>query len=139
MAEGKYVIGLNEIPVGIIVPDLIFNLYAFCIGRRRGYQYLLEGKLLQVNEALHIGLIDEVCDAADVLAAAEKKIRTYMALNPVTWSQSKMNFRRELTGPLQTDQTEMLNKMLKQWWSPETRNILQGIIQNLKKPSSKKA
>jgi 3,2-trans-enoyl-CoA isomerase len=91
MAAGKYIIGLNEIPVGIIVPESIFNLYAFCMGKRKAYQYLLEGKLLFVDEAFKDGLIDEVCDAADLMAAAEKKIRTYMNLNPVTWGQSKMN------------------------------------------------
>jgi len=139
MAEGKFVIGLNEVPVGIIVPDMIFNLYAFWIGKRKAYQYLLEGKLLQVNEAMNIGLIDEICDPADLLTVAEKKIRTYMVLNPVTWSQSKMNLRRELIGQLETDQTEMLDRTLKQWWSPATRKTLEAIIQNLKNPPAKKA
>jgi len=137
MAEGKYVIGLNEIPVGIIVPDSIFNLYAFWLGKRKAYQYLLEGKLLSVQEALADGLIDEACDAADVLAAAEKKIRGYMAFNPVTWSQSKINLRGELIAQLSADQTDTLNAMLKQWWSPETRLTLQHIIDNLKAPAKK--
>src|SRR5690606_3866930 len=29
MAEGEFIIGLNEVPVGIMVPDSIFELYAF--------------------------------------------------------------------------------------------------------------
>jgi len=139
MAQGKYVIGLNEIPVGIIVPDSIFNVYSFWIGKRKAYQYLLEGRLLSVDEALRDGLIDEVCEPADVMELAEKKIRTYMQLNPVTWSQSKMNLRKELIGQLKGDQTETLNMMLKQWWSPETRRTLQLIIHNLKNPPAKKA
>lgn len=139
MADGKFIIGLNEIPVGIIVPDVIFYLYAFWIGKRKAYQYLLEGKLLQVNEALKDGLIDEVCDPADVMAAAEKKIRTYMQLNPVTWSQSKLNLRKELIAHLTADQTGTLDVMLKQWWAPETRKTLESIIQNLKSPTAKKA
>jgi enoyl-CoA hydratase/carnithine racemase len=139
MAGGKYIIGLNEIPVGIIVPDSIFSIYSFWIGKRKAYQYLLEGKLLPVDEALKDGLIDEICDPADVMAAAEKKIRTYMKLNPVTWSQSKLNLRKELITQSDTDKTETLNMMLKQWWSPETRKTLQFIIQNLKSPAPKSA
>ncbi|ASU36734.1 enoyl-CoA hydratase/isomerase family protein [Mucilaginibacter xinganensis] len=139
MASGKFIIGLNEIPVGIIVPGEIFNLYSFWIGKRKAYQYLLEGKLLSVEVAYADGLIDEICDPADVLAAAEKKITAYMRLNPVTWRQSKLNLRQELLPAPDTDQTATLNLMLKQWWAPETRKTLQAIIENLKSSSLKQA
>ena len=132
MAEGKFVIGLNEIPVGIIVPDSVFNLYSFWLGQRKAYQYLIEGKLLNVNEALEAGLIDEICPPESIISHAEKKIRTYMQLNSVTWSQSKLNLRKDLIAKLNGDQTHTLNKMLEQWWSPSTRKGLQLMIQNLK-------
>jgi 3,2-trans-enoyl-CoA isomerase len=136
MARGKYIIGLNEIPVGIIVPDSIFDLYAFWLGQRNAYQYLIEGKLLSVDEALEVGLIDEICNLESVISTAEKKIRTYMQFNAATWSQSKLNLRKKLIAQANADQTEMLNMMLKQWWAPETRKVLQMIIQNLKQKSA---
>jgi Delta3-Delta2-enoyl-CoA isomerase len=136
MARGKYIIGLNEIPVGIIVPDSIFDLYAFWLGQRNAYQYLMEGKLLSVDEALEVGLIDEICNLESVISTAEKKIRTYMQFNAATWSQSKLNLRKKLIAQAAADQTEMLNMMLKQWWAPETRKVLQMIIQNLKQKSA---
>jgi 3,2-trans-enoyl-CoA isomerase len=132
MTDGAFIIGLNEIPVGIIVPDFVFSLYAFWIGQRKAYQYLLEGKLFKVNEAFEIGLIDEVCTADNLLSTAEKKIRTYMQLNPVTWSQSKLNLRKEIIGKFSIDQTGNLNSLMAQWWAPATRQGLQMIIQNLK-------
>lgn len=138
MAGGQYIIGLNEIPVGIIVPDTVFHLYAFWLGNRKAYQYLLEGKLLTVEEAIKEGLIDEVCAAEDVLASAEKKVRAYMKLNPTTWSQSKMNFRKELSEKLQGDNSAALNRMLQQWWAPETRATLQKIIDKLMNPVKSK-
>ncbi len=136
MAEGKFVIGLNEIPVGIIVPDSVFNLYAFWLGQRKAYQYLIEGKLLNVYEALEAGLIDEICPAESIISHAEKKIRTYMQLNSVTWSQSKMNLRKDLVAKLNGDQSAILDKMLEQWWSPSTRKGLEMMIQNLKSKST---
>jgi 3,2-trans-enoyl-CoA isomerase len=132
MVDGNFIIGLNEIPVGIIVPDFVFSLYAFWLGQRKAYQYLLEGKLFKVDEAHNIGLIDEVCTADNLMLAAEKKIRAYMQLNPVTWSQSKLNLRKELIGKINDDQGANLESMLKQWWAPETRQGLQMIIQQLK-------
>jgi 3,2-trans-enoyl-CoA isomerase len=132
MAEGEFIIGLNEVPVGIIVPDFVFSLYAFWLGERKAYQALLEGKLFTVNEAHTIGLIDEIVAPGNLLAAAEKKIRTYMKLNPITWSQSKLNLRSELLSKITADQTPVLQSMLKQWWAPATRQGLHLMIQNLK-------
>src|SRR5690606_3428918 len=75
MAEGNFVIGLNEIPVGLIVPESIFQLYAFWIGRRNAYQNLLEGKLLTPNEAKAQGLVDDVVPANMLFNTATKKIK----------------------------------------------------------------
>lgn len=138
MANGQFIIGLNEVPVGIIVPGAVFHLYAFWLGNRKAYQYLLEGKLLNVEEALKDGLIDEVCAPEDVLATAEKKIRQYMKLNPATWSQSKLNLRRELRDQMQKENSDTLGKMLQQWWSPDTRSILQKMIEKLTNPVKSK-
>jgi 3,2-trans-enoyl-CoA isomerase len=132
MARGEFIIGLNEIPVGIIVPDFVFSLYAFWLGEKKAYQSLLEGKLFNVDEALQYGLVDEVCASENLVKAAEKKIRAYMKFNPVTWGQSKLNLRKELLNKISTDNTDTLNHMLKQWWAPETRHGLQAMIQNLK-------
>jgi enoyl-CoA hydratase/carnithine racemase len=136
MAEGKFIIGLNEVQVGIVVPTSIFDLYAFWLGQRRAYQYLIEGKLISVSEALEVELVDEVCAPENVLSQAEKKARAYMQLNPVTWSQGKLNLRRDLLAKINGDQSDTLDKMLKQWWAPATRKGLEMIIQNLKSKST---
>lgn len=133
MAQGKFIIGLNEIPVGLIVPQNIFDLYAFWIGNRMAYQNLLEGRLLSVDEALQIGLIDEICNPESVISTAERQIRKYMQLNPQTWMQTKLNLRKDLITHAHADHTETLKQMITQWWAPETRKALQMIIQNLQK------
>ncbi|ACU02451.1 MULTISPECIES: enoyl-CoA hydratase/isomerase family protein [Pedobacter] len=133
MAEGNYIIGLNEVPVGIIVPNSIFNLYAFWLGQANASRSLLEGKLFSPDEALQIGLVDELVNPAGILTAAERKIRKYMAMERNTWEQSKLNIRQGLIASTGADQSEALQKMLKQWWAPTTRNILKTIIDNLQK------
>lgn len=132
MAEGQFIIGLNEIPVGIIVPDGVYKLYAASIGERKAYQYILEGKLLNPIEAHGAGLIDEVCSAKNLLHVAEKKIRALMQFNHVTWGITKTNLRAGLIDKLKQDNTVTLALMLKQWWAPETRKGLQMMIEKLK-------
>ncbi|WP_316792957.1 enoyl-CoA hydratase/isomerase family protein [Pedobacter frigoris] len=133
MSEGKYIIGLNEVPVGIIVPNSIFQLYSFWIGQAHASRSLLEGKLFSPEEAHQIGLVDEIVNPASILTAAERKIRKYMAMERNTWEQSKLNIRKNLIATASADQSESLEAMLKQWWSPSTRSILKTIIDNLQK------
>ncbi len=131
MAEGKFIIGLNEVPVGIIVPSAIFHLYAFWLGNANAYRNMLEGKLMEPDEALACGLIDELVKPESILYAAERKMQKYIQLDAGTWRQSKINMRSELVAKVSADQTAMLDLMLKQWWLPGTRSILKTIIQNL--------
>jgi len=133
MAEGKFIIGLNEVPVGIIVPESIFSLYSFWLGKGPATRSLLEGKLFSPEEALAIGLVDELVNQDSIMTAAERRIRKYMALEPNTWQQSKLNIRKELITATAADQSDALKIMLAQWWSPATRNILKMIIDNLQK------
>lgn len=133
MAEGKFIIGLNEVPVGIIVPNSIFQLYAFWLGKANATRSLLEGKLFAPEEAAAIGLIDEVVKPESILTAAERKARKYMAFENNTWSQSKVNIRKALIEVTSGDQSADLELMLKQWWSPNTRAILKTIIDGLQK------
>ena len=133
MAEGQYIIGLNEVPVGIIVPNSIFQLYSFWIGKAEASRSLLTGKLYNPEEALKVGLVDDVVKGETLLTTAERKIKKFMELESNTWSQSKQNIREELIASMNADQSATLAKMLQQWWSPATRHILKTILENLQR------
>lgn len=132
MAEGDYIIGLNEVPVGIVVPDSIFHLYSFWLGQANAYRYLLKGKLFKPQEALSAGLVDEVVDIKSIRTAAERQLKEYTQYERNTWQQSKRNLRKELLKKLEENQEESIAAVLKQWWSPATRAILKTIIENLR-------
>lgn len=133
MAKGEYIIGLNEIPVGVIAPEFIFHLYSFWVGERKAYQMLLEGKLNSPEEALKIGLVDELVDFNTILGVTEKKLRLYMSFEPNTWQESKKNLRRDLMQKMSVNRDQNLEIILQQWWSPGTRNALKAIIDNFGK------
>ena len=131
MVEGDFIIGLNEVPVGIIVPESIFHLYSFWIGQAKAYQYLLEGKLLNPEQALEVGLINELVSAEKLRSRAEKQLLSYLQYDATTWQQSKINMRRSLIQQMRNTPKDMLDTVLKQWWAPSTRSILKTIITNL--------
>lgn len=132
MADGDFIIGLNEVPVGLIVPESIFQLYGFWLGPARAYRYLLEGRLLKPQEALEAGLVDELVDIQRIRSAAERQLRKFTQYERNTWRQSKRNMRQALLSAFEANQDETIEAVLKQWWSPATRSIVKTIIDNLK-------
>ncbi len=131
MAEGEFIIGLNEVPVGIVVPSGIFELYSFWIGKAIAYRNLLEGKLLLPSEALQIHLVDEVVPADRVNTAATRRARGLTQFDKSAWGATKLNLRNDLLQKIAANKTEAVQQVLAQWWKPSTRNILKTIIHNL--------
>lgn len=132
MAQGNYKIGLNEIPVGITLPTIIYNLYANTIGSRLAHQFLMEGKLHSPEEALEAHLIDGIYPYAELLAKAEEKLKLYLNFDPVTWQLSKQNIRKDFVASLKEDFDEVFEVTLEQWWSPATRARMGKIVESLK-------
>ena len=131
MADGDFIIGLNELPVGIVVPESIFKLYSIWLGEGNAYRSLLEGKLFNPSEAKEIGLVDEVVQFNRIQSAAMHKIKSVTQYEKNAWRISKLNFRKNLIAEFEKDQTETINQVLEQWWKPSTRAILKTIIENL--------
>jgi len=131
MAEGEYIIGLNEVPVGIIVPQSIFSLYSFWLGQGRAYRSLLEGKLFKPTEALDIGLVDDVVPFSRIQNVAVKKLKAVTQFERNAWQASKLNLRKDLIEVISGSHDDMIKQVLDQWWRPSTRAIMKTIIDNL--------
>lgn len=69
--SNKYTIGLNETKLGIVAPHWFVATYQNVLPKRIAERALIAGTLFPVNEALAVGLIDEVAtDKADALNKA---------------------------------------------------------------------
>lgn len=133
MATGKYRIGLNEIPVGIVVPGTIFNLYKFWIGERKAYQFLLEGKLYTADEAVQVGLVDVACELAEVEAEANKLADKILKFDTTVWQLSKANLRKDMLKAFDVDFDTTFGPSIKQWWDPRARATMGALVESLKK------
>lgn len=134
MAEGeKFIIGLNEVAVGITVPENIFQLYAFWLGHRQAYQCLMQGKLMKVREAKAVGLIDEVLEMDDLLPKAEENLQRLLMLPDNILQDSKRNLRRELIDKLQHLPEIPRQQKLDSWFNPNSRAIMKMVVDSLTK------
>ena len=74
MAKGKYVIGLNEVDVGLTVPYGIGSVFQYVVGQRNAEDLLLKAKLVSPEDALNYGLIDEICESENILNITLERI-----------------------------------------------------------------
>ncbi|MEZ5036025.1 MAG: enoyl-CoA hydratase/isomerase family protein [Chitinophagales bacterium] len=133
MADGNYKIGLNEIPVGIVVPKGVYAQYSMWIGTRNAYQYLMEGKLYSPKHAQEIGLIDEVVPLENVLERAEAKLKQYLQYEQSGWRLTKTQLRQSVVDTMESLTDKEMIMFQKQWWSEPVRSILGAFIDKLKK------
>lgn len=133
MAAGPYKIGLNEVPVGIVVPRHLFDIYAFWIGQHRAYQFLMEGRLLEPQAASDAGLLDLVLPADQVLEAAERKLQQYLQYDQACWAKTKLNLKSQLIKGCDSLSQEEIDVLLNHWWHPDTQAVLKGFVEKLRK------
>lgn len=133
MAEGKYVIGLNEIPVGLVLPRALFEIYSFWLGTRTAYQYGLEGKLVSPAQAKEIGLVDEVVVPTAVLEAAETQLKRYLQFDKKSWRITKKQMKQNLLKSITNASDFEMNAFVQQWWSEPVRTGIKHFVDKLKK------
>jgi enoyl-CoA hydratase/carnithine racemase len=133
MSEGNYRIGLNEIPVGIIVPGYLKEIYAIWVGQKNAFQFLMEGKLLLPEEAKAAGLVDEIVPLEEVEGAAVRKLKHYLQYNQNAWRNTKMNLRRGILAIANEVHADEIAAIQEHWWRPETRKMLEYFVEKLKK------
>ncbi|MEO1437850.1 MAG: enoyl-CoA hydratase/isomerase family protein [Bacteroidota bacterium] len=133
MVDGpKFRIGLNETRVGIPIPKYIFELYSFLIGKRKAYQYLLEGKMLNCEEAFHVGLIDELTTQDELLHLAEAKMQHLLEVPDNVLQASKFNMRQEVIKVIDVDPTPGMQKRLKEWQDPANKQQMMELVMKLR-------
>ncbi|MDB5226680.1 MAG: Enoyl-CoA hydratase/isomerase [Bacteroidota bacterium] len=133
MAEGNFKIGLNEIPIGLIVPRGIFDIYSYWVGRKIAFQYLMEGKMVSPEQAKEIGLVDEVVPADKVLETAEKKLKQYLQYEQHGWRITKRQLKQDQLRSISSTSEFETKTFLQQWWSEPVRTIAANFVEQLKK------
>jgi len=132
MTEGeKYTMGLNEVAVNIQISNNLIEAYGFWIGKGLAHRYVLEGKLLNVQEALAVGLVDEVVEASQVLAKAEEKMKHYLKALPVILHATKAKLRKSWLDKINDNSAEDFEQSLQIWWQPETRRRMKMFVERL--------
>ena len=131
MADGpKYVIGLNEVAVNIQISQNLTEVYTYWMGSGLAHRYILEGKLLNGQEALAAGLVDELLPLEEVLPRAEKRMHHYLKADFDILVNTKQKVRKHLLDKLDQNPEESLKEASTLWWKPEIRTKMEAYVES---------
>lgn len=92
----KFTIGLNETKLGIVAPTWFQAPMRNIIGARQAELALTTGRMFTTEEALKVGLIDEVAtDKNDLMTKAENYLLQFAKISPPARSLTKISFRSQ--------------------------------------------
>ena len=133
MAEGNYKMGLNEVAVGLILPGAIGGVYQYILGTRNAEIFGLTGKLATPNEALKVGLIDEIQPLENVLEVTKFKLQEWLKLPSYQQGLTKLKLRENLIQKITENQENYTNEIVDIWFSEPGQHILGGLVNRLRK------
>lgn len=131
-AAAPFAIGMNETRVGLAVPDGVQHLLRRVVGRHRAERLLVAGALVPADDALHIGLVDELADPGDVVARALAWLEPLLRLPRAPMLQTRALARADLADALEPQRLQ-LGHFIEGWYAPDTQAALQGLLASIGK------
>ena len=138
MLGPKFTIGLNETQLGIVAPYWFKDTMVNTIGTRQTELALMMGTLFTSEQALVIGLVDEVHNEQEaVLAAATKKALQLSKIPKEARHITKMLMRQPTIDKLAGGKTEDIGYFCNFIQQPQIQKPMGMYLEALKKKSKK--
>lgn len=129
--SGKYKIGLNEVQVGLPVPGTVLVALEQAVGPRAARRLATRGELLSMDDAVALGLLDELVAPDELLPTALSRARELLALPPVAMNTTRLATKSRLIEAL--DSSSDVAAATAWWFSAETQAVMRGLVARLQK------
>ncbi len=136
MAEGDYIIGLNEVQIGLPMPDVVAGLLTRSVGHRHAEELAVSGRLLTPAGALAIGLVDEVIPAAAVLERAIAWCEGIVRLPARAVAETRATTRSDLIELVRRTRSADVERLSREWEHPEAQAVLRATVERLRARSA---
>jgi enoyl-CoA hydratase/carnithine racemase len=127
MVPEKAKIALNEITFGVPVFTGIVEILKFCVGSKNAATILYSGNLYSSQEALELGLIDQIEALENLLETAGKTAKDLAQKNAAAFKTIKKLLRQPIIQDIAKRETDSIHEFVDIWYSEETRANLQEI------------
>lgn len=131
MAEGDFIIGLNEVQIGLVVPEFIQHALRRLVGTYRAERLVMSGAMPTTAQALQVGLVDEAVAAEEVVPRSVAWAQELLALPADAVAQTRQLARADLTTLFDEDIGAHVAPFLDIWFSNEAQSALHGLVARL--------
>ncbi|HEX7369796.1 MAG TPA: enoyl-CoA hydratase/isomerase family protein [Rhodanobacteraceae bacterium] len=131
MAHGEFKIGLNEVQVGLTVPDCIQAALRRLIGAYRAERLLVEGAMLDAEDALAAGMVDELADVDHVVTRALAWLEPLLRLPRQAMLATRAFARADLARLFDNPAALPVEAFLDAWFAPEAQTTLHALVDKL--------
>ena len=135
MAEGPFKIGLNEVRVGLPVPENIQMALRRVVGAYRAERLLVSGAMIDAAEALACGFVDETTGVDQVTVRALHWLNELLALPSEAMLATRAIARADLLTTYANPDALPLDGFIEGFLRPQTQAVLQQLVARLKSKS----
>ena len=118
MAAGNARIGIPEMLVGVPFPAAVLEVIRFAVPTQYLQMLMYTGRTVTPDEALRVGLVDEVTDNLD--ARAQEMARHFASLPADAFTLAKRQLRDKVITRAKHYAHEFDGEVLEAWSAPET-------------------
>ncbi len=132
-ARGPFRIGLNEVAVGLFVPDAIQYALRRLVGPHRAERLMVAGAMPTAEEAAALGMVDELVPMPEVTARSLAWLDAMLKLPQAAQRETRRIARRDLLESINDPARMDLARFLAAWQTPETQTVLREVLARLGK------
>jgi 3,2-trans-enoyl-CoA isomerase len=130
----KFTIGLNETQLGMIAPNWFMATMKNTISSRQAELALTLGRLFKTDEALNIGLVDEVAESKkEAIAKCEAFLNKYKKIPAMARAITKQNCRQKDIAKLDSDREADIQLFMKSISDQRIQTTIGNYLAALKK------
>jgi 3,2-trans-enoyl-CoA isomerase len=127
MAEGRKVMGLNESKLEVPITYLADCLLNQLVGEDQARQAVSSGELYPPEDALVMGMVDQLYSSEEIISAAVRKIRLGMQSLDAFGADKRLRVR-PIESQVRSNLEEEVKLFLERWYAPEARQHLKDAL-----------
>ena len=133
IANGPFRLGLNEVQVGLVVPEAILHTLRRLVGARHAERLAIAGKMVESEEAAAIGLVDELVEPDQVVARSLQWLREHLALPGYAMRETRRLARADLVEVVRDSRKMDISAFIAAWKREDTQAALRAAVARFKK------
>ena len=129
LARGKGRVGVPELHVGVPFPDLVLEIMRAVVPAHHLRGVVLRGGTHSSEEALRLGLVDELVDSGEEVNAALSIARELAAIPAEAYAHTKHRLARPALEWLGSRGQAERDRVVNMWCAPETLDAVRQYVE----------